>query len=395
MFSAVLLAYDEDACILIERLATESKQVSFEKILYRFPAPHELGRMLNGLAPDLVFLELSDRESALLAAAEIHGLSPHTPIIGFGGRWAVDLEAQSAAAGITELMVSPITLKTFEAGVERAINKTASRTEESIFAFLPSKAGSGSTTVALNTAGCLAGVDGNGAPLKDILLIEGDLNSGVLSVLLDIVHPHSLRDALENSSELDYSQWSRFVVKSHGFDVLLSDHARRSPLPSWANYHHLLDYAAAQYDTILVDLPEVVNDATIETVRRAKRVFVVCTPELTSLALAENRLEELRSRGVAPEKIGIVLNRWHRDDIKAADLGKILKHEVCAVFRNDYRTVAAACGARGLVGLNTKLGKSYAAFGRQLAGTPKAARGFSPFSFLKGFGAKAAPQPRA
>jgi hypothetical protein len=47
------------------------------------------------------------------------------------------------------------------------------------------------------------------------------------------------------------------VARHHHFDVLLSDHGGGMALPSWSNYHHLLDFAAARYDNILVDLPEV------------------------------------------------------------------------------------------------------------------------------------------
>jgi MinD-like ATPase involved in chromosome partitioning or flagellar assembly len=105
---------------------------------------------------------------------------------------------------------------------------------------------------------------------------------------MDAKHTWSVLDALENAGELDYSLWTKYVTKVHNVDFLLADPKKRV-LPSWTNYHHLLDFAASRYDHILVDLPEMVNDATVETVRRAKSVFVVCTPELPSLALAPQR----------------------------------------------------------------------------------------------------------
>src|SRR5919108_396102 len=95
---------------------------------------------------------------------------------------------------------------------------------------------------------------------------------------------------------------------------------RRRPLPSWVSYHHLLDFAAPRYDHVLIDLPEVTNDATVETVRRAKQVYLVCTPEIPSLGLAPQRLAELTSRSIPAEKIQIVVNRWHAGEIKAAEI---------------------------------------------------------------------------
>ena len=382
MFSAVLLVHDDTSSAAIESLAKESQQVFFQKTLNRYPQAFELARILNTFAPDLVFLDLSDWESAQAAAADIRTIAPHTAIIGFGAGWKPGQEGQCAAVGITELLVSPVNLKMFEDCVDRAIHKMTGGIQENLLAFLPAKAGSGATTIALNTAGYLADPHA-----KKVLLIEGDLNSGVVSVLLDLKHSCSLRDALDNSSQLDYSEWSNFVVKAQGFDLLLSDHRRRTPLPSWSNYHHLLDFVEQSYDHILVDLPEVVNDATVETVRRAKHVFIVCTPELPSLALAPYRIEELTSRGVPPEKISLVVNRWHKGEVGASDLEEILKHPVAAVFGNDYRTISIAGRAHTIVSRDTKLGKSFAAFARKLVGQPEEAPN-GTLSFLKGLGGK-------
>lgn len=389
MFSAILLVQDDVACASMEKLAAESAQVSFDKSLQHYPQRSELTRILNSYAPKLVFLDLSEQESALAVAANICAISPDTAIIGFGAGWNNWQDEQYAAAGITELLVSPVTLKKFQDCVDRAIHKMAGGIQENLFAFLPAKAGSGSTTIAVNTAGYLAELG------KKVLLIDGDLNSGVASVLLGLKNPYSLRHALDNSEELDYSTWTKFVVNAQGFDVLLSDHSRRTPLPLWSNYHHLLDFAATRYDNILMDLPEVVNDATVETVRRAKRVFIVCTPEPASLALAPYRCEELLSRGIPPEKIGVVLNRWHKGEIGASELEALLKHSVSAVFGNNYRMVAAASGKHGMVDRDSKLGRSFAAFARKLAGEPEELSvAGGALAFLKGFGAKTALAPR-
>src|SRR5207253_2160278 len=135
-------------------------------------------------------------------------------------------------------------------------------------------------------------------PCRKPLLIDADLHSGVISELLGCRHHRSVLDALENASELDYSKWSQYVKRSHDVDILLSGRSKPATLPLWSSYHHLLNFAAPRYDHILVDLPEVVNDATVEIVRRAKWVFVVCTLETASLTLVPQRYEELRRRGI-------------------------------------------------------------------------------------------------
>jgi pilus assembly protein CpaE len=256
MFGAVLFAHSEAEAAAVEQLAIESKQVSFQKTSYRFPQPFELAQILNAHSPSLVFLDFSDWSTALTTARSIRSHSRGTAIIGFGGGWQSGGEAESVAAGVTDLLISPFTLKKFEDSVERAIQKMRGAVQENLLAFLPAKAGSGCSTIALNTAGYLAGLAGKGSTGRKVLLIEADLHSGVISVLLDTRHVWSVLDALENAGELDYSLWMKYVTKIHGVDFLLADPAKKV-FASWTNYHHLLDFAASRYDHILVDLPEV------------------------------------------------------------------------------------------------------------------------------------------
>jgi pilus assembly protein CpaE len=387
MFSAILLVHDESIGLAIEALALESNQVTFVKTLSRFPQAFELNQIMNTHAPDLAFLDLSDWDSALAAAEDIRSLAPQTAIVGFGAGWAAQKEAQCGNAGITELLVSPATLKKFQDCVDRAIHKMRDAAQENLLAFLPAKAGSGCTTIALNVAGYLADSSAKDSLGKRVLLIEGDLHSGVISALLGKTHPFCVLDALEAAGQLDYSEWSKYVVALRGLDVLLSGRPRKSSLPLWSNYHQMLDFAASRYDHILVDLPEVVNDATVEIVRRAKRVFVVCTPETPSLTLAPQRCHELRTRGIPAEKIRVLLNRWHKGETTAEEVEGLLNYPVSASFENDYDSVTRATRANGFVDPLTKLGRSFAAFARTLAGAPDQTRGFS-LGFLKGLGAK-------
>jgi pilus assembly protein CpaE len=280
-----------------------------------------------------------------------------------------------------------VTLKVFETGVERAIHKVRNAAQENLFAFLPAKAGSGASTVALNVAGYLTA-----APLsKKALVIDGDLHSGILAIALGVKHPYSVLDALENASHLDYSYWAKCVVGMGRLDALLSDPSRRENLPSWTNYHHLLDFAGARYDHILVDLPEVVNDATVEIVRRARRVFVVCTPETPSLKLAPQRCRELERRGVSSDKIGLLINRWHRGEPAAEAVGAQLNRHVSGIFGNDYMTVRNATRHNGFVNPESKLGKSFAAFARTMAGVPEP--GGVKLGFFRALGVKPLQQP--
>ena len=385
MFNALLFAQDAGAGRAIEQLAEDSGLVTIRKTISTLPQNYELTVLLNTHDPDLIFMDLGDWEGGSGAASMIHALNPNIPIIGFGAGWAHQMKSLSEQAGIADLLISPVSLKDFQASVHRGIHTLRSGVLENLVAFLPAKAGSGCTTVALNTAGRLAEDLG-----QKVLLIEADLNSGILSILLNIKAHRSLLDALENSSQLDYSLWSSCVAQKHGVDFLLSD--RSKPFPSWGNYHHLLEFARSRYDTIMVDLPEVVNDATEEVLRRAKFAFVVCTPEVTPLKLAQRRCAELESRGVSASRIGIIVNRWHATDVKESDVENVLEHGVAAIFPNDYASVQDAIQNCRLVSTTTELGKTYLSLARILAGVPDPeSPGVPPrsvFGFLKSLAAR-------
>jgi Flp pilus assembly CpaE family ATPase len=123
-----------------------------------------------------------------------------------------------------------------------------------------------------------------------------------------------------------------------------------------------------RYDTVIVDLPEVINDATEVIVTRAKAVYVVCTPEVPSVFLARRRIRELEERGVPASRVGIVVNRHVGE---GGDIGEIewnLDRQVAMVLPNDYFSVREAILQKALVSRGSDLGKAFHSFARILAG---------------------------
>ncbi|MBI3472724.1 MAG: hypothetical protein HY013_15315 [Candidatus Solibacter usitatus] len=368
MFGALLFIEDPVACEVVEQLAVESRQVTVYKSFNRFPSSYELARLLNTHSPELVFLDLADESAAIAMASEIAGHSGDAAIIGLSARGA------SPPSGFSAVLSPPLDLERFQRSIRQAISQARSRVHEHLFAFLPAKAGAGATTVALNLSGCLAEALG-----KRVLMIEGDIHSGVISELLQVEPAASILDLLDKASTVDALEWRSSVAHALGVDLLLTNRPLERAWADWSGYHHLLQFAAPRYDAILADLPEVVNDAMLEVVRRAGAVFVVTTAELPSLALARHRLRALRHHGVDPGRIRVIVNRWHRNDPKPEQVGELLEQPVASVLPNDYRAVSKATRESGLVDRNTELGKAILSLARKLGGldgpAPEPSRG--------------------
>ncbi len=111
MLKAVLFGRENASCVVLETAAIESKLVSFVKTLRHFPKTYELAKILNSYAPDLVFLDIDEWESAESVARDTQAVVPSAAIVGFGAIWASRREEQCRAAGIAELLISPVTVQ--------------------------------------------------------------------------------------------------------------------------------------------------------------------------------------------------------------------------------------------------------------------------------------------
>ncbi len=369
MYSAMLFGRDPVVSQTIERLARESGEVSIDKSTYSPVTPNELARMLQVFHPDLVFLELDPLEDALVLAKMVREMSSHTAIIGFHGEkpLAADLRPVAASA-VEHVLPSPPTREGLWTCVELALRRMPPAIHDGLLALMPAKAGSGASTVAVHLAGSLARDCGS-----RVLLLDADLHSGILAMLLGIRPQYATVQALEHSRELDTTLWSKVVTPVHGFDVLAT--ARPGPPggASWSQYRRLLKFALPSYDAVMVDLPEVINDATEEVVRRAGRILLVTTPELPALALAGQRCQALRERGVSSERIHVIVNRWRRE-LEISQIEDLVGAPVYFALPSDYPAVCQATQEGRPLTARSELGQSFQALAQRLTGRAPAQR---------------------
>ncbi|MFN0172093.1 MAG: hypothetical protein ACKV22_37300 [Bryobacteraceae bacterium] len=363
MLNALVLVEDSTAAVAIEQLAIVTQQVQVLKSVDRLPGFRDMTRLIHTYQPDVVFLELQDNEASLSMATTIRDVNPHIAVIGVGASWMSRFAGMVSQAGVAVLLLTPVDEQGFNEAIRDAIRRTNRDELHNVVCLLPSKAGSGASTVALNLAGYM------GASLDvPALLIEADLHSGLANEMLQVTISKPIRKVLAEAAYLDQVRWRNLVVQAKGIDLLATDRAGKDPVPTWIDYFHLLRFVSPRYGMVLVDLPEIINDATVETVRRARQVLVVTTPEVGHLKLAEQRLDELRARGIRGENVRIVLNRWHKTDLAPDEIAKLLGCPVAAVLRNDYLSVRKAQTEGRYIDPATQLGRSLLTFARSLCG---------------------------
>jgi len=365
MFRTIIVAQDAILSNAAQSVAFESGCMNIAKVVDHLPNnEYEAALLLTQYEPEIVLLEAKKAELALAVGELMRTRRPDVAVLSIGGDFKDGIEKEFARYGILPLR-SPVTAESVSETVRIAIYQARPAPVKNLFLFVPAKAGTGATTVLLNTANSMAR-DWAHRPL----VIEADLHSGVLSLLLNARVKTPILDTLHRASTLDIQAWDECISQSSGFDLLMTDRVSKPPLPTWVNYHQLVRYASPRYDALLVDLPEVVNAGTADLVHYASKVFIVTTPELPSLTLAGQRLRELEARGLNRKRAAVIVNRWHRGDISSAEIEDILKIKVTTVIRNDYRSVHMATMAGTAVKSTTELGKSFQAFAGQLLEKP-------------------------
>lgn len=355
MLNALIVSPDVDTANALTRVASEVGFIRVKKSLVRTLLPYESVRYANSDDIDLLFLDFVDPDRMPFNEESAESLNRWTGVIGFSSA-RPELSQNPLPHLVQGWLPLPVNETGFLRQVTDVTNIIRERTEEQMFAVLPAKAGSGASTIALHLARML------GSRLdKDVLLVDGDLRSGVLATLLNQKPAQGVVDALRSAADLTPAVWNSIILRLPRIHLLSNALApeARPFLPHWTDYYKLILYARQIYSSVVVDLPELVNEATAEVVRAAEQVLVVTTAEVASLTLAGQRCEELDRFGVRANRIGLVLNRWHRSDMSVQHVERMLDRRVVAAIPNNYRLVQAAALEGGFVGGDSDLGKAY------------------------------------
>jgi pilus assembly protein CpaE len=352
VFSTLILADDELALRRLHELAKACGVLEVTKTVCPMPAGYALARLIGTYEPSVVLVDLRTSVRSFEVGAEIRQRVPKTVLFGMNAHQGhIALAQQAGYSALLPVDATPADLKM---ELREALHRILGGVEQNLYCFLPSKAGSGASTIVFNAA-CALARDRQ----KKVLVIDGDLKSGVQALLLDESPHGTVENLLAQTMNLDAFMWDNCTTKAHGVEWLLSGRRLDLPLPAWENWYQVINFAKDRYDIILVDLPEVVNDASVEIVRRSRMVFTVATPEVLSLRLTQQRLAELGKWQIASERVALIVNRHHSSDPAPAQLGSTLGCPVFKAIPNHYQTIRDAVLAGGPVPAASKLGKVF------------------------------------
>jgi pilus assembly protein CpaE len=371
MLRAIIVSPDKELGGGLEDLFFELGQIGVTRNLERYPTALELTRVMRAHAPHVIFVDISELPKALALVGEVEAAHPGVQFVAIHRVCEQQTLLEIMRAGIREFLAPPFNRQTvldLAARLREAADKKPPPIESTdmVYAFLPSKAGVGASTVALNTACALSRV-----PKTNVLLADFDLNCGMQRFMLRLAHAYSLVDAVEHASRMDENLWPQLVASIGSLDVLHAGRMNPDFRVEPTQIHYLVEFVRRNYRAACIDLSGNMEKYSIEVMHESKRIFLVCTPEIPSLHLAREKYTYLQSLDLGG-RVSVLLNRAQkRSVISPEQVEKLLGLPVHMSFPNDYMGVHKALTEGRHVAPSSDLGKQFDKLAQSLFDKPE------------------------
>ncbi len=379
MLRGIIICPDVDLNERLEAILTEIGIVSVTRTLDRYPSSLELLRFLRAHAPQVIFVSTESTPKAMEIAREVEKNTPGVQIVAVSRFVDPQILLEVMRAGIREFASLPFDRQALVEALSRIRDAVQARppaieATHQVFSFLPSKAGVGTSTLALNAAVAMSRV-----PDSSVLLSDFDLNSGMVRFMLKLDTAYCVTDAAEHALEMDESLWPTMVTSIDKLDVLhagkLNPDLRIEP----TQIRHLMEFMRRNYSALCFDMSGNLERYSLEIMHESKRIFLVCTPEIPSLHLAREKYMYLKQLDLG-DRVAVLLNRQpKRSVITPQQIEQLLGVPIYMTFPNDYQGVQRAMTAGRWVDASSDLGHQFTSLAQ---------------SMLEAKAAAAAPEPK-
>jgi len=295
---------------------------------------------------DVVCVEL-DELNPERTLASLKGLlerNPSAEIFLTAGRTDSQVMLEAFRMGIKEFLPQPINRKEFDAAVcrlkERLKLKESRRNAKGgkIVAFLGSKGGVGTSTLAVNLAMSLRHLNQE----KQVALVDLNLDDSDLPLFLDLQPGKGFRDLAKDLSRLD-ATFVQSLMSKHESDLHVlqsgltgAEGTISEPIAGGAALH-TLDVMRSMYDHVFVDCGHTLNPETREALDFASMVVLVTTLSLPAIRRAKQFLQVMVDAGFERDKVMIVVNRYQSSDAELLQHAEgLFAQKIGWLVPNDY-----------------------------------------------------------
>src|SRR5579883_95244 len=390
MLRSIIICPDADLTERLETLLTEIG-AHVTRTLDHYPSSLELLRVVRAHAPQVVFVSTESIAKVLEIAKDLERNTPGIQVFALSQSLDQQVLLELMRAGIRECMSLPFDRQALIDAMVRIRDTVDQRppaiqSTNQVFSFLPSKAGVGTSTIALNTAVAISRL-----PNMNVLLSDFDLNSGMMRFMLKLDSQYCVTDAAEHALEMDESMWPSMVTKVDKLEVLhagkLNPDFRIEP----PQIRHLMEFMRRNYDALCFDLSGNLEKYSLEIMHESKKIFLVATPEIPSLHLAREKVVYLKHLDLS-DRICLLLNRAQKRPLVTPDqIQELVGVPVYMTFPNDYQAVQRALTIGRWLDGSSELGKKFTSLAQAIFEQKPVAVPDSKKRFLEFFSVGSAP----
>ena len=204
-----------------------------------------------------------------------------------------------------------------------------------ILTVFSTKGGVGKTFVAANLAVALAQQSKG-----KVVLLDLDLDFGNAALALNIVPRYTISDVINEIRSLDQDLLESYLVPHRSGIKILPANAQPQ-IAEFISAEHveiILKVLQQAYDYVVVDMPARFYDPVNPAFQHANTLFLVTTPEVSTIRNVKAALVALNDLNYPKAKIKLILNKADsRGEIKPKDVETTMNHELFSVLPADYR----------------------------------------------------------
>ena len=300
---------------------------------------------VGNLAPDICLVDFDkDRHTAAIVAERIHSSFPETVVFAVSSQTHPEAILEAMRSGCGEYLLKPLEREQLVKAIARVGSRRKDKEKQEqgraqVLAFMGSKGGCGTTTLATQLGALLSSSFSRNSLLLDL---HPDFGDAALYLKLTKSRFHFF-ELLENAARLDADFLQSFIMRhSSGLDLIPAPEgsvASREALPTGA-LAHTLNFLRLRYEFILVDLPPALNDENLAVIRDCDQLYLVTVAEVSAVRNVVRQLEYFASKDIPRNKIRVVLNRHHkRNVVSDAQIEKVLEQKIFWRVPNQYPQV--------------------------------------------------------
>ena len=276
-------------------------------------------------------------EPALKLVQRIVNDCPGTAVICASRESSPDLILRSMRTGARDFIRLPINDEELATVINRTAEFAVAHVDDepkkrgrAVAVFSP-KGGCGTSLIATNLAM---------TQKTPTVLVDLNLQSGDVELMLGLKPKFSLADVVENRDRLDDALLASYITPHSKNVSLLAAPTKAESAEDIEPKHiyEVMELLRQRFDTLIIDTPHSFDAVTISALDHADQILMVLTLEIHAIRSTRRALEIFDRLGYPRKKIRLVVNRWSKNiELDQKQVEDFLGERVVGYVQSDYR----------------------------------------------------------